>query len=98
MFKKNQPSDMKPENFGVGSIVILSRKQYLVCGSITSLPARAWLLDCDTFIHATTFSDKIDDLNWFSEDEARQLIGLLDVAFSDVDIDTRGLKGTIRVI
>jgi hypothetical protein len=95
MFKKNQPSDMKPEHFGVGSIIIVSDKQYLVCGT----DDRAWLLDCNTFIRATPISsNRITDLNWFSEDEARQLIGLLDVAFSDVDIDTKGLKGTIRVI
>jgi hypothetical protein len=95
MFKKNQTSDMKPENFGVGSIVILSDKQYLVCGT----GDRAWLLDLNTFIRATPISSNIiTDLNWFTEEEARGVIGLLDVAFSDVDIDTRGLKYTVRVI
>ena len=89
MFRMKQGLKMDPSRFGVGSVINGGRTNRLLVVAVDDSHTR--LLDLMTFtlLHPVV---KVEDVNFISEDECRQLISGTGWAFSDFEFETEGLK------
>lgn len=94
MFRLNQDSELSRSKFSVGSIIVGEYAQrWLIVGKGKSVE----LVDLSTFKIVDNSSTKVEDLNFMSEQEVRDLVGdtigkQLNWTFSDFRFDSRGLK------
>ena len=98
MFRTNQNSELSPNKFSVGSIIKGSHDQkWLVVGSNDSRGKRALVIDLETFMLVGWADGTVDDLNFMTEKEVRQIVdstvgNQLNWTFTDFDLDAKGLK------
>ncbi len=90
MFRGTLNSKIDPTHFGVGSVVVGSHKEYwLVVGSNKVVR----LLNLSTY-QLSKDGSTVEDINFISSDEAREICNLTEehFAFSDYTLDAEGLK------
>jgi hypothetical protein len=89
MFKNSDKSELNIKNFGAGSVIALGTVSYLV---IAESSGSAAAVNLKTFeIDGTV---EVTDPNHLTEKEARSLVltAIPRAAFSDVELDAKGMK------
>ena len=89
MFRGKEASFVDPKHFGVGSIVNGGSMMRLMVVAVDGSHVR--LLDLSNFglLYPVV---KVEDVNFMSEDEVRQLISGTNWAFTDFVYDPKGVK------
>ena len=92
MFKDKTKSEINHKHFGVGSIMKAGNHQsYLVCGD-GRVFGDVFLLDMNTFQVVTKTRIAVEDINFFTEKEVREISNSTPYIITEFEFDSKGLK------